>query len=101
MDASDVEQADYSFKVFVVVEMDGHRAFATAGTLYLDIGVQLFPHLGKGGTMSGRQFFFGGNARTGRCFGGLDQLFGLMDREVSVDNLMQDGEVPFRVFDIN
>lgn len=47
------------------------------------------------------EFGLGGEGLFGRLFVGFDKLFGLMDGEVPVDNVVEDGEVPLGVFDVD
>ena len=51
--------------------------------------------------MGGGQFGLGSDGRFGGLFAGLDELFGLMDGEVPVDNVVKNGEMGLGVVDID
>ncbi len=96
-----VEQFHYSVKILIVVEMDGEGSFATAGAFDFDIGLEGLTQLRLSGTVGGRQLRFGRDGLGCRCFVGFDQLLGLVNREVAVDDVVKDGEVAFGVVDID
>ena len=81
--------------------MDGEGSFATAGAFDFDIGLEGLTQLRLGGTVSGRQLGLGRYGLGCGCLVGFDQLLGLVNREVAVDDVVKDGEVAFGVVDID
>ena len=96
-----VEQFHDSVEILIVVEVDGEGSFASAGTFDFDIGLKGLPQLRLCGAVGGGQFGFGREGGLGRLFVGFDQLLGLVDREVTVDNVVEDGKMPFGIVDID
>ena len=85
----------------VVVEGDGEGAFAALRTLDFNHRLQVVFQATLCGGMGRRQFAAAAHRCDGGFFGGFHHLFGLVHREVTVDDGVQNLEVTVNVLDVD